>query len=560
MTRCLLAFLAAALLTLALPPAAPAQAPAGWTTQTVGTQTIYTPPDLKPGEFYRVVVFPSYPLGGRTVAGFLAAFTAKEVAALGTPTGKITTVPASGPHGAGVSADFLSKSGQPQTAINSAFSPGGKTVGVMSILSSLSSALLKRYQPQNAPIFQSLLDRELAAAEADAPTPSVPGAPAGLKPGGPIVPGIYEGDAVYASDETVTPRHFKLYLYATGELRLFRANGDQIEAGGDDYHYDPATGKIGISEQYGLNNYDDPARGFCVYGHDSSGKPLVYAERNYPGGDRRTITLRYAGPPDLLSSKQKEAAEDAAKAEARRYKYVTAPGRGLLPSQVVGIYHKIQVPIYGVPGPSFTDYLLLKDGTVHEDLPVAPDEMDAALSRQKEPKQWGRWRRQGKEILMAWPDHPNEFEAVPGSFVTPGRPGERISGRYGGASSGGSFLTGSYYDFYGVAFTPDGRFSQDHSGGTSSSGLGQTLNNFSVNTTSNNGEATTSVSSPGAVGYATTKTQGRSDRNGTYTVSGYALTLHYDNGKIKRMPFYFLSKERYFVFFEGDLLKSDAYK
>ncbi len=560
MKSLLVATLAAALLTLALPHPAPAQVPTGWTTQTAGTQTIYTPPDLKPGEFYRIVLISPCPLGGRSVADFLAAFTAKEAAALGTPTGAAQSIASADPHGAGVSIFFRSKSGQMLAAINSASSLDGKTVSVMSILSSQNLAVLKRYQSQTAPVFQGLLDREKTAFQAAAPAPSMPGAPAGLKPGGPIVPGIYEGDAVYKSDETFTPRHFKLYLYATGELRLFRANGDQIEAGGDDYHYDPASGKIGVSEQYGLNNYDDPARGFCVYGHDPAGKPLVYAERNYPDGDRRTTTLRYAGPPDMLSSKQKQAAKDAADAEARRYKYVTAPGRGIQPSQIAGIYHHFQVPIYGLSRPDFVNYLLLKDGTVHEDLPVAPDEMDAALSRRKEPKQWGRWRRQGKNIEMAWPDDLAHFEAVTGNFVTPAKPGERISGRYGGASSGGSPVTGGYYEFYGVAFTPDGRFSQDRSGGTSSGSLGQTLNGFSVETTSSNGESVTTLSSPGAVGYAKTKKHGSSDRKGTYSVSGYTLTLHYDNGKIKRMPFYFLSPERYFIFFEGDLLKSDAYK
>ena len=66
----------------------------------------------------------------------------------------------------------------------------------------------------------------------------------------------------------------------------------------------------------------------------------------------------------------------------------------------------------------------------------------------------------------------------------------------------------------------------------------------------------TSFSSPGTVGYAKNKKRG-SSRAGTYSVDGYAMTLHYDNGKVERIPFFFESAKRDQVYFEGSLLALD---
>ncbi len=201
-------------------------------------------------------------------------------------------------------------------------------------------------------------------------------------------------------------------------------------------------------------------------------------------------------------------------------------------------------------------YLLLKDGTLKDGLPVAPDEMDASLSRRREPVKWGRWRKQRTQVLAAWPDRPNHYEALVGTMAIAGKPGERLSGRYAAGSTTGSSLMGGSYRIWGVTFTPDGRFKKDNRGGSSSGTFGQTMNDFSVDTAYNDEGSVTSFSTPSTVGYARRKTKG-SNRAGTYTISGYTLVLHYDNGRVARLPFFFASEKRKQLFFDGDMLSLD---
>ncbi len=242
-------------------------------------------------------------------------------------------------------------------------------------------------------------------------------------------------------------------------------------------------------------------------------------------------------------------AEETAKKEPR-YPYTVPPGKGVPNSKIAAVVYQggtlMNGFIYGTNA-----YLLLADGTVHEGLDVPPDELDVARSRQGEPKKWGRWRKDGKEYALAWPGKPGVFEVPSMSWtVFPAKPGERINTRYQGAVSGGSVFTGGYYSIWGVKFTPDGRFTKDLRGGSSAGGLGSDV---SVSTTYDNDGSTASFSTPDAVGLAHSKPKGRANA-GTYSVSGYTLTLHYDDGRAVRLPFFFGGKERDCIFFEGSLI------
>ncbi len=241
--------------------------------------------------------------------------------------------------------------------------------------------------------------------------------------------------------------------------------------------------------------------------------------------------------------------EKAAKQEPR-YPYTVPPGKGVPNSKIAAVVYQggmlMNGFIYGT-----NEYLLLTDGTVHEGLPVPPDELDAARSRQGEPKKWGRWRKAGSDYLLAWPDKPNAYEKPNMSWaVLPAKPGERMNTRYQGAASGGSVITGGYYSIWGVKFTPDGRFTKDLSGGSSAGGLGSDV---SVSTTYDENGSTASFSAPGAVGLSHSKSKG-SAKAGTYSVSGYTLTLRYDDGRVVRLPFFFGGKEHDCIFFEGTLI------
>ena len=50
------------------------------------------------------------------------------------------------------------------------------------------------------------------------------------------------------------------------------------------------------------------------------------------------------------------------------------------------------------------------------------------------------------------------------------------------------------------------------------------------------------------------------DRSGTYTISGYAMTLRYDNGQVERTPFFFVDAAHHELSFEGAQLGRDDKK
>ncbi len=194
-------------------------------------------------------------------------------------------------------------------------------------------------------------------------------------------------------------------------------------------------------------------------------------------------------------------------------KFLVAAGKGLKDSQVLAVYAQ-QTTGVGVGGMmimEFTPYLFLKDGSVYSDPYLAPDSFNAALSRDLEPQKWGHWTRQGKAFQIKWGD--GESEAfTPQLTVTPAKVGQRLSGAFnhlgggGNTALGGDVMVASSSTY---TFTPDGRFK----GGSSAS-------------------ATTSNVTAGS----SRSTAGR------YSLQGYNLTLHYDDGGEKRLFFYVVDK------------------
>jgi hypothetical protein len=204
-------------------------------------------------------------------------------------------------------------------------------------------------------------------------------------------------------------------------------------------------------------------------------------------------------------------------------------------------------------------YILLKDGTVYDGMPVPPDEMDVSLSRRKEPQKWGKWRRDGKKFMVAWADRPNHYEPLEAEPSLPARRGERLDGSWSsGETSGSSFFANSWRS-WGVDFTQSGTFKKFESGGSSNGSIAQ-AGGTSVFTVYDDDGSAVSADTPGAfVGISKDKKRG-SNRAGTYEINGYAITLHFGNGKVKRLPFFFGDPERNNLYFEGTNLNRDKKK
>ena len=551
-TRCA-AFVLLVLWTAACPLTASAQTtgPSGWKTEAVGTNAVMTPPGLAPGEFFQITVFPRTSQSGAVITDFLDGFADRDAAALGKLVGAQEPAAAKNHAAAAVSRNFTTASGAARAALYVAISADGENVRVVRQVSSASAEVMKRYQPQMSAIVKYLAAHEKTDAVASGrglQAEKLPMTPDGMTPGGKIVPGIYAGNAVYSNDGKIGDR-FRLYLYASGEFSLCNDKGVEVEFGADDYKYDPITGLLSVGRTFEMNNDRfDPDENFCLYGRGADGKPYLHAS-SYRGYGWRTTILHYAGPLDRPSPKQLEAQKAAADAEARRYKFVTAPGKGVQTAQIARVLHNQISNLDNGPDKNEV-YLLLKDGTIHDGLPVPPDELDAPLSRRWEPEKWGHWRRQGAQYLASWPDQPNHFEPLKGEIVLPAKTGERLAGRFATGSTSGSTLLGGSWSIWGVKFSPGARFQKDSRGGSSSGTMGQTMNDFSVDTVSDDDGSTTSFSTPSTVGFAKRKKTG-GHRGGTYSLSGYTLTLHYDDGRTARLPFFFTSARRDGLYFEG---------
>lgn len=533
-------------------------APRGWKTeQTAEGVTVYTPPNLKPGEVFSIAFYPEQPLDGKEIEDWLQLAIPQEPAQPGTLLKH--GVDAKSANVAVGIGGFTAPDGAKLYAFYTALSVDRENVRVMRMMTLATAPLSERYKAETAQfgnVLAEMAKRDAIAAGRGIEIQRVTPAPRGMTPGGAIVEGIYTGSTIQINRGNEVYARYRLYLYANGEYRLLNSAGEQLEHGAK-YTYDSRTGMIDIGRS-SHNLYNDYGDGdLSFYGRDAEGKPYIHAEVDSDYNPKRT-TLRYAGAVDRPAPEVERQAELAAEAEANRYKFTVAPGAGLKQSEIAGILLNQTGRSDGM-GYSITSdiYLLLADGTVYNNLPVAPDEIDVPLSRRKEPEKWGRWRKQGNQIVAAWRDKPNEFTPLPGELAVPARKGDRMQSRFGSASSSGGagFGFGSY-SYWGVTFTPDGRFEKDSRGGSSSGNTGLE-GQVAVNTAYD--DSGTYVSATGnGVGFSSINEKKKGgDRSGTYTVDSYAITLKYDDGSVVRQPFFFGGDDRKSVWFEGALLRVD---
>jgi len=387
-----------------------------------------------------------------------------------------------------------------------------------------------------------------------------------LRPGGDIVPGVYVGNRM--SDGELR-NSFRVYIYPGGEYRITDRDdkdykndwGDVLSVG--QFSYDRKTGKLELDRHFDLNNDTiDPDTDFCFYGRNAAGKPAIYAE-HWLGSTLRT-SLVWAGPPTKRESPGAAKAREAAtEAEKKRYKWVVKPGQGVQNAQIAMLWNHYDSQTYyggtGGIGINVTDdtYLLLKDGTIHAGLPVAPDQLDLVRSRQNEPQSWGHWRGQNGKMQVSWDGGP--YQPLLGEKVLPAPAQTRLTGRYGTGRSSANMISGSY-SLWGVTFDPNGRFIKDGRGGSSSS-LG--YGDQATHTNSGYDDDGSFVGSSGpnfALSSEQKKKNPNGAREGDYSLNGYVLTLRFDNGQVKRLPFFFGDASRKSLWFEGASLSLDDKK
>ena len=328
----------------------------------------------------------------------------------------------------------------------------------------------------------------------------------GLTPGGDLVFGDYQ-----CKVQIDGGAQFTLSLYENGEYRI---SGFKDQTGEFRYEND---GRINISSKHFLYNYensDGETKEIAFFFRHKDGELGIYGQNI---GDNFINVCQYQGAAKNASPTQ-QAADDA---EARRFKWVTAPGKGVALGDIEALYNHVYNGYSGVGVTLEHDiWLLLKDGQAYKDLPVSPADFDVAASRQHEPDKWYAWRRKGDGYEI---QKDGEWQKLDGLSRAPAKAGETIQGSYTHYSSGGTYYS-SFASFSTINFKRDGTFT-DSSRST-----------FQADTAGLAG-----LGDDGVISHSGNFSTGA---GGRYHIDGYTIELTYPNGKTERDLFFFWNNER----------------
>jgi hypothetical protein len=315
--------------------------------------------------------------------------------------------------------------------------------------------------------------------------------------------------------------------------------------------------------------YRDAAgnQGFAVYMAVSKDQRTVRLGRwtasSEQAGKRYTDAARFLmqqiATTDQPSAARSTQAGDTAKPPTAQksiqpYQWVNAPGKGLQAAQIEAVVYGWR-QVFEIGGLQMREnaYLLLKDGAVHNGLPVPPQDMDIAASRRQEPAKWGRWQRSGKGYAFAWPDQPGEFKAVQGGPMQAVRAGVLLDGEWTAASSYEIPGGGGAWSKWGLRLTRDGRFEKFRFGGAGAGGAGSGMDVVTSSVWDDKG-AVTAASAPNVTVRNSKQNGPRGDLTGRYEIDGYAITLRQDDGLVVRLPFFTEGEQHKEIWFEGALL------
>ena len=324
---------------------------------------------------------------------------------------------------------------------------------------------------------------------------------------------------------------YTLSLYDNGQYRI---TGDGSSDG--EYQYSP-SGYINVNDDVFLYNHTS------TFGHGVRELAFYFTDHGKPGlygqniANNIIVVCAYSGAAKGPSPAQ----EAVDRAEAARFKWVTAPGQGVQDKDIETLLFHGEAEYFGTDITFVeTQYLLLKDGWAYDNLQVPPADLDVAASRRHEPEHWRRWRKQGDNYQYEKDGQWQAYDATP---VRPGKAGETLDGTYTYSTSSGTLYTGSHVSFTYLTFGKDGSFSRS---GYSSSA---STNYIDSSTFANSDGVVSGVydgfQDSGTVTVGSTGTGGKGEeRPGHYKIDGYTIELTGPDGKTERKLFFFWADDK----------------
>ena len=333
----------------------------------------------------------------------------------------------------------------------------------------------------------------------------------GLTPGGDLAFGDYQ-----CAVQTDDGMKYTLSLYDNGE---YRVSGDRTGTGEFKYERD---GRINVDSNYNLYNFEvlGEMREIAFFFRGKNGETGIYGQKILSG---ITNICQYQGASKEPSPSQQAAQKAAADAEAARFKWVTAPGKGVQPDEIEAVM------FYGYNsygwGVSFEEEqrLVLKDGWAYDKLRVPPADLDVAASRKNEPKLWHKWRKNGKDYEI---EKDGAWKKLPGHPVRGAKADETLNRNYTYSASGGDYYGGNAL-FKTLKFKPDGTFDSSGYGSThaNTNGLGQ-INSEGIGN--------------GAISHGASSSNDR----GRYKLDGYTIEMTQPDGTTARQLFFFWADDK----------------
>ncbi len=375
-----------------------------------------------------------------------------------------------------------------------------------------------------------------------------------LKAGGPLKPGRYVGNAVYLKDNKAG-KVYDLIVFENGEYEFLKGGPKRKETGR--MLYSNATGRLNIVDGF-YNSTRYPQDDYCVYGKEKTGKWVIYAREG-----RWQRKLAWVSESDRPSPSEVAREKEIAKAEAQRYKHVVQPGEGIRDDEIEAMLYVWELNYRS--GASQLDqegFLLMKDGRVLDGLPVAPDSLDVAASRSREPDRWGWWKKEEDgRYTFAWPVRPREYRQPNGKQLVglPFKKGARLEGDFGTASTSVGIASGySSVRFWGIKLNKNGRFLKYRNGSTQSGGV-PGMPALSTIAWDDEGSVASTLSPSVTVLSKSKKQASDASRMGTYEFDGFRLTLLFDDGHTEHHAT-FTDKDSKSVWFEGSSLSKRTKK
>jgi hypothetical protein len=413
-----------------------------------------------------------------------------------------------------------------------------------------SNTSVKQYDRESARLLYKLMtvEKEAAAKEKRGTDLEIsPPKVKNLKAGGKIKPGRYVGNAIYLKDNKIG-RKYDLILFENGEFE-FLEGGDKYKKTGR-YVYSNATGRLNLLGDF-INSTYDPSDEYCVFGKEATGKTVIFAREG-----RWQRKLKWVSESERPSPSEVARAEEIAKAEAKRYKHVTEPGKGIAADEIEAILYVWETAYRsGAVQLDQEGYLLMKDGRVLDGLPAAPDTIDVAVSRSREPDRWGWWKKEEDKFTFAWPVRPREYRQPNGKqeIGVPFEKGTRLAGDFGMAKT--SVMLVSNYSsvrWWGIKLSKNGRFLKYRNGSTQIGGV-PGMEAISTAVWDDEGAIATTLSPSITTMSKRKNNRPGSDRMGTYEFDKFRLTLTFDDGHIEHHAT-FTDEKKENVWFEGSRL------